>query len=403
MIKIKHKEEVLILTREEYPAYRVDVSHLFSDLLSKYFKFTWLMNGKKNIDRKIIKNAQGEDVYINPKFLIKDKTHKALINLIRKKKFKLIICRDAFLIAPIYLIISKLYGIPFVYWMSYPMELGYINRGLSNLKSGNIFSAFIQLCIGFAGKASLYLFTLLACEHIFVQSKEMKSYVKKKLILSKNITDVPMGIDIDNFSSEKVEAINYPFYDKKRIILYTGTIDESRSMNIPSSAVAQFCSETNDVIFAVIGKNSEKERDIIINEFALYNAQNKLHFIDFMPINEMMQHVKRADLCFAPYPNNTPLLNTSSPTKLIEYLAMGKSIVANNHPEQTFIGNHNPKLITLCEFSKESFYLAIKKGLDSKKNSHADINNSISWIKANRSYEVISKKVLAKLKLIIER
>ena len=27
----------------------------------------------------------------------------------------------------------------------------------------------------------------------------------------------------------------------------------------------------------------EKERNIIINEFALYNAVNKLHFNDFMP------------------------------------------------------------------------------------------------------------------------
>ena len=54
----------------------------------------------------------------------------------------------------------------------------------------------------------------------------------------------------------------------------------------------------------------------------------------------MMQHVKKL-IYVLPYPNNTPLLNTSSPTKLIEYLAMGKSIVANNHPEQTFIGNHN--------------------------------------------------------------
>ena len=40
-----------------------------------------------------------------------------------------------------------------------------------------------------------------------------------------------------------------------------------------------------------------------------------------------------ADVCASPfYP--TPVLRSTSPTKLVEYLALGKAVVANDHPEQ---------------------------------------------------------------------
>jgi glycosyltransferase involved in cell wall biosynthesis len=40
-----------------------------------------------------------------------------------------------------------------------------------------------------------------------------------------------------------------------------------------------------------------------------------------------------ADVCVSPF-LPTPVLNSTSPTKLVEYMAMGRAVVANDHPEQ---------------------------------------------------------------------
>jgi glycosyltransferase involved in cell wall biosynthesis len=55
-----------------------------------------------------------------------------------------------------------------------------------------------------------------------------------------------------------------------------------------------------------------------------------------LPQEQALRYVLEADVCVSPfYP--TPILNSTSPTKLIEYMAMGKAVVANDHPEQRLV------------------------------------------------------------------
>jgi hypothetical protein len=50
----------------------------------------------------------------------------------------------------------------------------------------------------------------------------------------------------------------------------------------------------------------------------------------FLPMEQAWEFVKQADICFSPlYP--IPVLLSTSPTKFIEYMAMAKCIVANEH------------------------------------------------------------------------
>jgi glycosyltransferase involved in cell wall biosynthesis len=59
-------------------------------------------------------------------------------------------------------------------------------------------------------------------------------------------------------------------------------------------------------------------------------------FVGQLPRSEALQYVQDADVCVSPlYP--TPVFNVASPTKLVEYMAMGKAVVANSHPDQQFL------------------------------------------------------------------
>ena len=58
-----------------------------------------------------------------------------------------------------------------------------------------------------------------------------------------------------------------------------------------------------------------------------------LEITGFLPRAEALARIARAAVCISPF-FPTPVLQSTSPTKLIEYLALAIPVVANDHPEQ---------------------------------------------------------------------
>ena len=61
--------------------------------------------------------------------------------------------------------------------------------------------------------------------------------------------------------------------------------------------------------------------------------QSSVVFVGQLPQAQALKFVREADVCSSPF-FPTPILRSASPTKLVEYMAMGKAVVANDHPEQ---------------------------------------------------------------------
>ena len=77
----------------------------------------------------------------------------------------------------------------------------------------------------------------------------------------------------------------------------------------------------------------------------------------WLPMPEAWQHVRRAALCVSPY-LPVPILRSTSPTKLIEYMALGKAVVANDHPEQADVLRESGAGI-ICGWNEQEFAAAI--------------------------------------------
>ena len=61
---------------------------------------------------------------------------------------------------------------------------------------------------------------------------------------------------------------------------------------------------------------------------------DRVVFTGALPRDEAFAYVRAADVCLSPiYPS--PMLDVASPTKLVEYMALAKPVIANEHPEQT--------------------------------------------------------------------
>lgn len=101
--------------------------------------------------------------------------------------------------------------------------------------------------------------------------------------------------------------------------------------------------------------------------------------------------MQRADICFSPfYP--IPVLLSTSPTKLIEYMDMAKCIVANEHPEQCAViadsgaGRCIPG-------SEEAFAEPVCRQLDDPEAARRVAARGSDWLRAHGTYDVIAERI----------
>ena len=115
----------------------------------------------------------------------------------------------------------------------------------------------------------------------------------------------------------------------------------------------------------------------------------------FLPQVKAWQHVKDADVCVSPiYPS--PIFNCGSPTKLIEYMAMGKAVVANDHPEQRIVISESKAGICV-PYEEDAFAGAILYLLKNPDVAKQMGIRGRRYIEKNRNYEQTADLVERKL------
>jgi glycosyltransferase involved in cell wall biosynthesis len=72
--------------------------------------------------------------------------------------------------------------------------------------------------------------------------------------------------------------------------------------------------------------------------------------------------VRSAGVCVSPY-YPTPILLSTSPTKLVEYMALGKAVVANDHPEQSLVLKESGGGL-ICRWDESEFATAMQTLLE---------------------------------------
>jgi glycosyltransferase involved in cell wall biosynthesis len=80
--------------------------------------------------------------------------------------------------------------------------------------------------------------------------------------------------------------------------------------------------------------NRPADRQILQRRAAELDLTPFVKVTGFLPRERALEELRAATVCISPfYP--TPILLSTSPTKLIEYMALAMPVVANDHPEQS--------------------------------------------------------------------
>jgi glycosyltransferase involved in cell wall biosynthesis len=117
-------------------------------------------------------------------------------------------------------------------------------------------------------------------------------------------------------------------------VVYLGTLARNRRLDAIVRAFGLVVDAVPRAkLYLVGGGDDEQDVELLQREVTRLALGEHVVFTGFLPRAQALEHVAQAVVCLSPfYP--TPIFNSTSPTKLIEYMAMGRAVIGNRHPEQ---------------------------------------------------------------------
>jgi len=304
-----------------------------------------------------------------------------------RNKYDFIQVKDKFVAALFAILAARMTNTPFIYWLSFPFP----EASLYRVADGSARYPIMYRVRGHFYKFILYKIILPASVHVFVQSEQMKRDIQKEGIAPEKMTAVPMGVDL--------QRIEYPFSgdlpgkpSNEKWLVYLGTLVKTRRVDFLVRVLAIVLKHHPEAVLYLVGAGDCESDEILIRQQAEdLDIDNRVRMTGFLPMERAWGYVSQADVCVSPfYP--TPILNSTSPTKLIEYMALAKPVVANDHPEQRLVIEQSAGGVCV-EYDESAFADAIVGLLDDPEKAERMARDGRQYIEENRSYAVIADRV----------
>lgn len=391
---------------DNFPPYRVDVAELFGCCMdSMELEIEWYMardkpgkcgveffeGQKTNLPTRLVGNGVLTKVLNKIFYWLCDilGLFKCFLN-----PLDLIQVRDKYLAAMLGLLVARVKGIKFVYWCSYPFP----EHDLESVSIEKGVKRYLCFLRGWFGKLALYRFVMPLSDHVFVQSEQMKRDIAAYGVPEQKMTPVPMGVPDKIFSTTQVR----PRQIQSGQIVYVGTLAAVRRMHVLIEAFAVVHARFPDARLVIVGDGDVPWERASLEQLAQRLALGQaIRFTGFLPIEEAWEIAAAAQCCVSPiYP--TPVLNAGSPTKLVEYMALGRPVVCNDHPEQSEIIQASGA--GLCVgWGASEFAAAMAWMLEHPEEAEAMGAKGPSWVAENRAYPHIANRVRAVYENVLMR
>jgi glycosyltransferase involved in cell wall biosynthesis len=178
----------------------------------------------------------------------------------------------------------------------------------------------------------------------------------------------------------------------ERCFLYLGTLMKVRRLDFLIRVLAKVREEIPDAKLYLVGRGEDPtDEELLVQEARRLGVIDSVVFVGHRPQAEAWRYVYEADVCVSPfYP--IPILNSTSPTKLVEYMAAGKAVVANDHPEQRLVIEESGAGYCV-PWEETAFARAIVQVLASPEQAKAMGEKGRAYVVQHRTYNVIADSV----------
>ncbi len=295
--------------------------------------------------------------------------------------YDIIQIRDKFVVGVLGLAAARLSGKRFTYWLSYP----YAECRIVDGEAGHARFPALSIAGGKVAKWLLYRIIMPNADHVFVQSRQMLDDVHAEGVDRELMTPVPMAVS-EALLEQPAAAV------EPGTVLYLGTMVRVRQLDTIIRAFARVHENHPAARLIMVGDGPDPEDRALLEQVtAGLGLSSVVEFTGMLPMDEAHRRVARAAVCLSPfYP--TPILLSTSPTKISEYMALGRPVVANAHPEQSVILAESGAGICV-DWSEAAFAEAISRLLDDPAGAEVMGAKGRAWVRANRIYPVVAGPV----------
>jgi glycosyltransferase involved in cell wall biosynthesis len=386
------------MTSDRYPPFRPASEAIFGyEFARRGHRVDWLMPAEDDRESgKLIRFGRGI-VFAAPRAERQSRVGRALnhvrdlINdlrvfaLHRRNRYDVVQVKDKYIGALAALLACKLYGGRCCYWLAYP----HAEADLQGAWARVVRYPLIYWIRGAFRQALLYRVILRYADHAFMQSEQMLNDVEAKGIARERMTPVPGSLILENIP---YQGDSDPGPGGKDI-LHVGTLIRERKLDFLIRAFAMLAERHDDARLIFVGGGENPEDEAVLRSAVRQRriVASRVVFTGKVPREDVWQYIETSAVCLSPY-SPSFILNSTSPTKLIEYMAMGRAVVANEHPEQAkVIGESDCGLCVIWD--EATFAAAIDEILDSPERAAQMGRNGRHWVEQNRSSEVLADLV----------
>lgn len=389
---------VLYSTAETHPCFRADVAVLFGKYLPRLGVKSDLVALHHVAERP---SWGGGECLTMPGPAKGAKRHVlSVVSDVRmlwlaRRGYQAVIVRDKSVGALIGLLAARVAGIPFMYWMSFPMVEAWAvfarDRGLSvglwRWLSAKLRSTLLHWL--------LYRVVLPRADHVFAQSDVMVAELCRKGLPAARMSAVPMGVDTETMpgiSDRRAEvraAVNPVF-------AYLGTLNRPRNPEIMLEALALLRARGVPARLLLVGDAEEEaDRRWLRDCIARLGIAAHVELTGWLRGDEGWRRCAEALAGLSPFPR-TELLESASPTKLVEYFHLGLPVIANDQPDQALLlraaGGECAAL------TAQGFADAMQDVLARPEHHEAIARAGQALVRSRRSYAALAEQVAAVLR-----
>jgi glycosyltransferase involved in cell wall biosynthesis len=359
------KLDVLFVTSDSFPPFRPAAKAVFAEgLAARGHRIDWLMQAADPSTPSGAQRFGGGIAYVaaangGDSRLARLKRHLAnvcndlrIFGLLRKHRYSLVQIKDKYAGALIAIGAAKLHGVPVFYWLAFPHG----EASLYAARNGVARYPLFYRLRGALQRFVLYRIIMPACTHVFVQSEQMRRDIAAEGIPLEHMTAVPSSLNLRDLDAHADRAGAAPASEPT--VVYLGTLMRERQLDFLVRTHALVVAAVPEARLKFVGSGwMPDDEQLLRREAARLGIDSNVTITGWLPMPEAWEHVRHAAVCVSPY-SPVPILRSTSPTKLIEYMALGKAVVANDHPEQADVLRDSGGGI-VCGWSEREFAAAI--------------------------------------------
>jgi len=397
------QKNILFLAGESFPVQYAFLEKVFNEkiLTVHGYKVYWVLISD---EKKIKKIKWGEnEVVLVPKVkyssavvtaikygkYILDITRASYHNLKGMKRIELVQVRDDPFMGLIAYLLSILKRVPLVYQVSHLKEEEIMLSVQMGLYRGR--GLYLK---GWAGKR-LRDWLLRRSDLILAISKQMKDTLINYGFNPEKIVLLPEGVEpVNDLDIAEIELMQKLKSKGKRILIYVGTLAKYRRLDFMLRAVRGVVRTVPEVHLVVLGRAPVEEDEYWLKEKAeKYGISDKITFVGWVPRSEVLGYIKGAEVGLSPFPQDVVSVN-NSPIKILEYMVLGKPVVATDIPDQKTIIESSGGGIGV-PYDEREFSQAILKLLNDQEMSRKMGEKGKAYVVANRSFSILADNLNA--------